>query len=67
VWSGGLLVMVPIGYFFLAWVLLGFLQVKLFAVLVVVGLFGAARLIKGLSMAMNPRSVGGDLSNPDGF
>jgi hypothetical protein len=67
IWSGALLVMVPISYFFIAWVLLGFLQVKLFGVLVLVGLFGVARLINGLFMARNPRSIAGDLSNPDYF
>jgi hypothetical protein len=66
-WSGALLVMVPLGYFFIAWVLLGFLQVKLFAAMVVVGLFGAVRLINGIFMVANPRSVGGDLSNTDLF
>lgn len=67
IWSGALLVLVPIGYYVVAWVLLGFLLVKLFAALILVGLFGVARLAKGLSMATNPRSIGGDLSNPDEF
>lgn len=65
VWTGALLVMVPVCYFFVAWVLFGFLQVKFFAVLILVGLFGVARLVDGLFMVTNPRSVGGDLSNPD--
>ena len=65
-WTGALLVTVPIGYFFIA-VLLGCLMVKLFAGLILVGLFGVARLASGLSMVRNPRSVGGDLSNADAF
>jgi hypothetical protein len=66
IWTGALLVMVPIGYFCIA-LLLGFLMVKLFACLILVGLFGAARLTRGLLMVRNPRAVSGDLSNTDEF
>ncbi|QJW96677.1 hypothetical protein [Frigoriglobus tundricola] len=67
IWSGALLVMVPIAYFFGSWGLLGFVLVKLLVALGLVGLFGLARLAKGLSMAISPRSVSGDLSNPADF
>jgi hypothetical protein len=65
-WSGALLVLVPIGYFFLT-VLLEVLMVKLFGCLILVGLFGVARIANGLSMVRNPRSISGDLSNADEF
>jgi hypothetical protein len=63
-WTGALLVLVPIGYFLIA-LILDFLMLKLFAALLVVGLFGLARFAKGLSMVLGPRSVSGDLSNAD--
>jgi hypothetical protein len=63
-WTGALLVLVPIGYFLIA-LILDFLMLKLFAALLVVGLFGLARFAKGLSMVLSPRSVSGDLSNAD--
>ena len=66
IWSGALLVMVPVGYFCIA-LLLGSLRVRLFAALILVGLYGAARLTRGLLMVRNPRSVSGDLSNADDF
>jgi hypothetical protein len=64
IWTGALLVLVPIAYFLIA-LLLGFLMVKLFVGLIVVGLFGVLRLAKGLFMVLSPRSVSGDLSNED--
>jgi hypothetical protein len=67
IWSGALLVMVPIGYYVVSWALLGFLLVKLFVGLILVGLFGAFRLANGLLMVAKPRSTSGDLSNPDSF
>ncbi len=65
IWSGALLMMVPVGYFFISSVLLGFVLSNLLVAFGLVGLFGAARLANGLSMAIRPRSVSGDLSNPD--
>jgi hypothetical protein len=67
IWSGALLAMVPVGYFLVSWELLGFVLLKLLVALGVVGLFGLARLAKGLSMAISPRSVSGDLSNPGDY
>lgn len=62
IWSGALLALLPIGYYF-AGRMLGFWLIKLFAGLIVVGAYGLVRLTNGLSMAVRPRAVTGDLSN----
>jgi hypothetical protein len=67
IWTGALLVIVPVSYYVVSWVLIGFLLVKLFIGLILVGLFGVFRLATGLSMVANPRSISGDLSNTDGL
>jgi len=46
IWSGALLALVPITYYLISWVLLGFLLLKLFTALILIGLFGVARLIR---------------------
>ena len=51
----------PIG----AWILFtraGYIPLKLFALLVMLGLWGIARVIKGITMVLAPKSEAGDVS-----
>lgn len=66
IWTGALLVLVPVGYLLVSLVL-GFLVIGLFAVLIFVGLFGVARAANGIFMVRNARTIEGDLSNANGF
>jgi hypothetical protein len=59
---GAVFIALPIAcYFFSIW--LGYWSIKLFAGLIVLGFFGIAKLVDGLSMILRPRAVTGSLAN----
>ena len=53
---GTLLMLAPLAYYMVTR-LVGFIQLKLFAALIVLGVIGIARATNGLSMVLRPRKV----------
>ena len=64
VWMGILCILVPIIYYILS-LLIGYWSMKLFAALIVLGVFGLIRLTKGISMVLRPRGVTGSRANSE--
>jgi len=61
---GVLFALAPICYYlFSMW--LGYWSLKLFAGLIVLGVYGLGKLTNGISMVLRPRSVAGDLANTE--
>jgi hypothetical protein len=63
-WVGALFVLAPVAYYY-ATLFIGYWSIKFFAALIVLGAIGVAKIMNGLSMALRPRAVKGDLANAE--
>lgn len=62
IWVGAGLCAAPAAYYLVS-LFVGTISLKLFSVLLLLGLVGLVRLVSGLGMVLRPRGHKGDLSN----